>query len=153
MTPSPSSNPTLEIVNTRVFDAPRAKVFGAFANPTELAQWWGPDGFTNTINQFEFRPGGAWRYVMHGPNGANYVNASDFLEIVPPEKIVLLHLEPMHRFQTTMTYTDVAPGKTQLTWRMQLERTAENERLKEFLFAANEQNFDRLAALLKKQPG
>jgi uncharacterized protein YndB with AHSA1/START domain len=149
MTSAPHSNP-LEIVNTRVFEFPRDRVFGAFENPASLAQWWGPNGFTNTINTFEFRPGGAWRYVMHGPNGADYDNESEFIELVRPEKIVLEHLRPMHRFRMIMTYEELAPRRTRLTWRMLLERSTENEKLKPFLMDANEQNLDRLAVFLAK---
>src|SRR3954465_337565 len=140
----------IEITNTRIFAAPRKTVFEAFENPTHLASWWGPKGFTNTIQLFDFRPGGAWRYVMHGPNGANYENASDFVEIAKPEKIVLEHLRPMHRFLMTMTYADAPGGHTRLTWRMVFERTDENEKLRKFISDANEQNFDRLAAHLNK---
>ena len=53
-----------EIVTTRVVDAPRDRVFGAWANPDQLARWWGPEGFTNTFYEFDLRPGGAWRFVM-----------------------------------------------------------------------------------------
>jgi uncharacterized protein YndB with AHSA1/START domain len=140
--------PKLEILNSRILDAPRALVFGAFEDPARLARWWGPKGFSNTINEFDFRPGGYWRYVMHGPDGANYENESQFVEIAKPEKINLLHLRPLHRFELAMTYADVPGNKTALSWRMVFENTAENQRLKEFLFAANEQNLDRLAAIL-----
>lgn len=136
-----------EIVSTRVFDAPRERVFRAFSDPQVLARWWGPDGFTSTFQEFDFRPGGAWRFVMHGPDGADYRNASDFIEVVSPERIVLEHLRPMHRFQMTMTFADEA-GKTRLTWRMEFESVAELERVRAFIPGANEQNFDRLQAQL-----
>lgn len=149
-TPSPaSSDPArLEILNSRLFDAPRESVFAAFANPVHLAHWWGPNGFTNTIHEFEFRPGGAWRLTMRGPDGAEYENVSEFVEIVKPGKIIFQHLRPMHWYEMTMTYAD-APGlRTQLTWRMVLDRSPEHERLKSYISEANEQNFDRLAAHL-----
>ena len=143
-----STPPGIEIISTRVFGAPRETVFGAFENPAHLAHWWGPNGFTNTIKEFDLRPGGVWRLVMHGPDGTDYDNLSNFLEVVKPEKIVFEHVQPVHGFQMTMTYAEVAAGQTRLTWRMVLERSAENEKLKNFLAAANEQNFDRLAACL-----
>ena len=136
-----------EIVSTRVFAAPRERVFRAFSDPQVLARWWGPDGFTSTFQEFDFRPGGAWRFVMHGPDGADYRNASDFIEVVSPERIVLEHLRPMHRFQMTMTFAEEA-GKTRLTWRMVFESVAELERVRAFIPGANEQNFDRLQAQL-----
>ena len=152
MTPPDSASAEaagLEIVNTRVFAAPRAAVFDAFANPTLLAQWWGPHGFTNTINRFEFRPAGAWHLIMHGPDGANYENESQFVEMSRPERIVFEHLRPMHWYRMTMTFVEAGRGETQVTWRMVFHRTAENEKIKPFIHAANEQNFDRLEACLK----
>ena len=149
-TSSASSAPAgIEIVSSRVFDAPRETVFAAFENPAHLAHWWGPNGFTNTLRLFDFRPGGAWRYVMHGQDGTNYDNASNFTEVVKPEKIVLEHLQPMHNFQMTMMYAEAGTGRTRLTWRMMFERSAENEKLKDFIADANEQNFDRLGAYLE----
>ena len=63
-----------EIVTTRVIDAPRERVFKAWTDPEHLAQWWGPKGFTNTFQEFDMRPGGAWRFVMPGPDGVDYKN-------------------------------------------------------------------------------
>jgi uncharacterized protein YndB with AHSA1/START domain len=62
------------IVTTRVFDAPRELVFEAWTNPKHLVQWWGPHGFTTTIRAIDARPGGVWRFVMHGPDGVDYEN-------------------------------------------------------------------------------
>jgi uncharacterized protein YndB with AHSA1/START domain len=128
-------------------------VFEAFADPRQLALWWGPNTFRNTIHTFELRPGGTWRLTMHGPDGVNYENTWEFREVVPTDKIVLHHLQTMHRFVTAMTYADAEPGKTRLTWRMTLDRSAEHERLQSFLADANEQNFDRLAAHLRQAQG
>ena len=60
------------IIGSRLLDAPRELVFSAFTDPKHLAQWWGPNGFTTTTHSFEFRPGGVWRFVMHGPDGRDY---------------------------------------------------------------------------------
>jgi uncharacterized protein YndB with AHSA1/START domain len=139
----------MEIVSTRSFAHPRESVFNAFADPAQLAQWWGPNGFTNTISRFELRPGGVWRFVMHGPDGAGYENTSEFVEIVRPERIVFDHLMPMHRFRMTMTFED-KHGATNLTWRMQFEPDEQNETLRPLIVHGNEENFDRLAAHLQK---
>jgi uncharacterized protein YndB with AHSA1/START domain len=136
-----------EIVNTREFAASCEAVFAAFSDPTRLAQWWGPNGFTNTIHEFDLRPGGAWRLTMHGPNGADYHNESRFLEVVRPDRIVFQHEEPVHRFSMTMTFAARDRGMT-LTWRMRFESAAEVAQIGSFIRAANEQNFDRLAAHL-----
>ena len=60
------------IVGTREYDAPRDLVFAAFTDPSHLAQWWGPNGFKTTTLSFDMRPGGVWRFVMHGPDGRDY---------------------------------------------------------------------------------
>ena len=57
-----------EIVATRVFDASRELVFNMWIDPKHVAQWWGPKGFTNTIQEMDVRPGGVWRFIMHGPD-------------------------------------------------------------------------------------
>jgi len=136
-----------EIVSTRVFAAPRELVFEAFSNPDHLMHWWGPKGFANTFSEFDLRPGGAWRFTMHGPDGVDYQNAKDFVEVVKPERIVFQHLRPMHRFQMTMTFVELS-GKTELTWRMLFESTTETIKLKSFITEANEQNVARLEAYL-----
>ncbi|MFY9150909.1 MAG: SRPBCC domain-containing protein [Prolixibacteraceae bacterium] len=61
-------------------------IFAAFSNPERLEKWWGPSGFSNTFNQFQFNPGGKWTFIMHGPDGSNYPNESEFIEIVLNEK-------------------------------------------------------------------
>jgi uncharacterized protein YndB with AHSA1/START domain len=136
-----------EIIATRVFGAPRELVFRAFSDPSLLARWWGPKGFTNTFHEFDFRPGGAWRFVMHGPDGTDYEMVKDFIEVVHAERISLQHVQLMHQFQMTMTFADEA-GKTRLTWVMQFESAEEAEKVRSLVAEANEQNFDRLEAQL-----
>lgn len=140
-----------EFISTRVFAAPRERLFEAFSNPDHLVHWWGPEGFRNTFQEFDLRPGGAWRFVMHGPDGTDYPLTKRFVEIVAPERIVLQHAQPMHNFQMTMTYAE-HPDGTHLTWRMLFEPSPHNANLKDFIPAANEQNFDRLRAYLDKLP-
>ena len=120
---------------------PLASVWAALTTAEGLAAWFGEEA------DIDLRPGGAWRFVMHGPDGKEYQNAKDFVEVVKPERIVFQHLGPMHRFRMTMTFEDRG-GKTELTWRMLFEPDAESERLKGFIAEANEQNFDRLEAYL-----
>ena len=76
----------------RVIPASPDAVFDAFRDPARLARWWGPDGFTNTFEVFEFRPGGRWSFAMHGPNGATYPNESEFASVVPGREVVVRHL-------------------------------------------------------------
>jgi uncharacterized protein YndB with AHSA1/START domain len=87
---------------------------------------------------------------MHGPDGANYDNLSEFLEVTPAARVVFQHLEPVHRFRMTMTFA-VRGAQTELTWTMRFETADEVVKIGKFIAAANEQNFDRLAAhLLQK---
>jgi uncharacterized protein YndB with AHSA1/START domain len=136
---------TIDIVNARLFDAAPKQLFEAFSDPVQLAKWWGPEGFTNTIEEFDFRPGGAWRITMHAPNGGDFANESQIVEFVKPTRIVFDHLGPMHWYRMTMTYQAMGM-QTELTWLMQLEASPESEKLRTFIEQANEQNFDRLAA-------
>lgn len=143
-----------EIVATRILDAPRWVVFRAFTDPDRLARWWGPKGFTNTFHQFDPRPGGKWRFVMRGPDGTDYPMVNEFVEVVPPERIVLRHIQEGHGFRLTIALADEA-GRTRLDWRMRFDSAAEAERVREIVAAANEENLDRLQALLaaEAEPG
>jgi uncharacterized protein YndB with AHSA1/START domain len=82
-----------EIVLSRVIRAPRELVFEAFTRVRHLSEWWGPEGFSTTTRSFEFRAGGVWDFVMHGPDGTDYQEWITWREIVPPERIALLHGE------------------------------------------------------------
>jgi uncharacterized protein YndB with AHSA1/START domain len=127
-----SSEDPRSLVATRIYDAPRDLVFSAWTNPRHLAQWWGPDGFTTTTSAFDMRPGGVWRFVMHGPDGRDYENRITFIEIVRPERLVYEHgggddVEPV-QFRTTVTFEDVG-GKTRLTMRGVFPSAAERDRV------------------------
>jgi uncharacterized protein YndB with AHSA1/START domain len=140
-----------ELATSRVLNAPRERVFEAIGDPAELAQWWGPNGFTNTFQEFDFRTGGKWSFVMHGPNGQDYKNQSQFAEIVKPERVVIQHLSSP-QFQLTITLDEIAGGKTKIGWRQLFETAEECARIKVYAVDGNEQNLDRLAAHLAKGP-
>jgi uncharacterized protein YndB with AHSA1/START domain len=96
-----------EIVVSRVINAPQELVFEAFTEVRHLSQWWGPAGFTTTTRAFEFRVGGVWDFVMHGPDGTDYQEWISWNEIVPPERIVLLHGEfrgDPNAFESVLTF-------------------------------------------------
>src|SRR2546423_6251447 len=82
-----------EIVMSRAISAPRELVFEAFTQVRHLSRWWGPEGFSTTTRSFEFRVGGAWDFVMHGPDGTDYQEWITWTEIVPPDRIALVHGE------------------------------------------------------------
>ena len=135
-----------EILSVRTFAAPPDAVYGAFADPTRLAQWWGPAGFTNTVEAFELRAGGAFRIVMRGPDGAEYDNEKRFVAVQPGGLVVFDHLQPVHTFRMTMRFEPAGTG-TKLTWHMRFTRPLAPD-MRAFLAGANEQNFDRLQAHL-----
>ena len=121
------------IIGTRVLDAPRELVFSVWTDPKHLAQWWGPNGFTTTTHTFDFRPGGVWRFVMHGPDGRDYQNRITFDEITPPERIVYRHsggddVEPV-QFTQTVTFEDLGNGQTRLTWHGRFPSAEERARV------------------------
>lgn len=60
-----------------LLDAPRRVVWQAWADPAQIVQWWGPNGSTNTMQTFDLREGGEWRFTMHGPDGKDYLNKSE----------------------------------------------------------------------------
>src|SRR5919206_263261 len=91
--PAQSATADREIVISRVISAPRELVFEAFTEVRHLSRWWGPEGFTTTTRAFEFRVGGEWEFVMHGPDGTDYQDLITWTEITPPERIALLHGE------------------------------------------------------------
>ena len=96
-----------EIVMSRVISAPRELVFEAFRQVRHLSRWWGPEGFTTTTRSFEFRVGGEWDFVMHGPDGTDYSEWITWTEIVPPERIALLHGESRddpNAFESTLAF-------------------------------------------------
>jgi uncharacterized protein YndB with AHSA1/START domain len=134
-----------EFVHSRLIDAPRERVFRAFADPAHLARWWGPKGFSNTFEVFDLRPGGTWRFVMHGPDGTDYPNESVFREIVAPERVIFEHLSEGHHFFMTITFA--AQGeRTLVGWRQVFDTPEHRERIAKFVLDANEQNLDRLEA-------
>lgn len=137
--------------SSREYPYPPEQVYAAFSDPEVLAVWWGPDGFSNTFETFDFVEGGDWIFTMHGPDGGNYANRSVFDVIEPAKRIMLRHtVQPL--FTMTMTYEPTATG-TMLTWLMQLASPEDAKKLEAIIVPANEQNFDRLAAVLEKTNG
>ena len=144
-----------EIVTTRVFNAPRELVWKAWTVQKHIEQWWGPLGFTTTTYNLEVKPGGVWRFVMHGPDGRDYQNKITYIEVVRPKRLVYKHggeegLEPV-QFQTTVTF-DEQGGKTTLTMRGIFTSAAERDRVvKEYgAIEGGKQTLGRLSEYLAK---
>ncbi|MDM0115094.1 SRPBCC family protein [Variovorax sp. J22R133] len=143
--PDPSgSTADREFVHSRLIDAPRERVYRAFSDPAHLARWWGPKGFSSTFHEFDLRAGGAWRFILHGPDGKNYPNESIFKEVVPQERVVFEHTLG-HHFWMTITF-EAQGEKTLVGWRQVFDTAAEVQRIAPIVTEANEQNLDRLAA-------
>lgn len=141
------SRPTAdrEFVHARSIPAPRQRVFRAFSDAAHLARWWGPEGFSNTFEIFEFAPRGRWCFVMHGPDGTDYPNESVFLEIEPPERIVIEHLSEEHHFLLYVNL-DECGDQTAVRWRQVFDTAEHRDRIAPVVEKANKQNLDRLAA-------
>lgn len=137
----------IEILSSRVFPVSVSKLYAAFAEPSLLERWWGPDGFTNRITRFDLVPGGEWHVTMTNSDGTDFHNRCTFEIVEPGARIFYLHHEPMHVFTMDMHFAS-AEEHARLTWRMTMERNRENLELKKFIAAANEQNFDRLGRVL-----
>jgi uncharacterized protein YndB with AHSA1/START domain len=104
-----------ELLITRTLNAPVELVWEAFTNPEHVVNWWGPNGFTNTIYTMDLRPGGLWELVMHGPDGTDYKNKSIYKEIVVNKQIVFNHFNP--DFTTTIEFEEQGE-QTHLRWHM-----------------------------------
>src|SRR5882757_7467348 len=108
-----------EIRLSRTLNAPVELVWEMWTDPEHIVNWWGPDGFTNTIGIMDIRPGGQWNLVMHGPDGRDYDNKSIFTEVVKYKKLVFDHVsEP--RLRTTVEF-EAKGEQTLLTWLMVFE--------------------------------
>lgn len=93
--------------------APTDIVWEMWTNPEHISNWWGPNGFTNTIHKMDFEKEGEWNLTMHGPDGKNYPNRSIFKEIIPFKKIVFEHFNP--HFITTVLF-ESENSETLLDW-------------------------------------
>ncbi len=103
-----------EIRITKKINAPRDLVFNAWMEPEKIGQWWGPTGFTTTTFEMDFRPGGIWKFIMHGPDGTDYNNRIVYTEIKRPELIKYDHYghldedgDPPH-FKSTILFEEVS---------------------------------------------
>lgn len=149
-TPSKSN----EIHLSRIYDAPVKMVWDAWNEPDQVAQWWGPRGFTITTHSKDLRAGGMWHYTMHGPDGIDYVNKTKYFEVEPYSKMVYDHggndeQKPM--FRVTVRFKEVG-GKTHLDMTMahDTSEAAENSRQVIKKHSGNS-TWDRLAEYLEKR--
>lgn len=138
-----TSNPALEIYSARLLTAPVAAVYNAFADPQVLARWWGPEGFTNTLHEFDLRPGGRWVLTMHGPGKGHYENASIFERVEPLRLVAWRRISQPH-FDMEVGFEALGPAQTRISFRMLFKTAAECAKIRPFATPKNEENFDRL---------
>jgi len=136
---------------SREIPASPEQVFAALSDPQRLARWWGPAGFTNTFNVWEFKPGGRWSFVMHGPDVRNYPNESVFAEVEPPRKVVVQHVSAP-RYLLTIILAPSAGG-TSVSWAQTFESAEMASRIEHIVVPANEQNLDRLSSEVMRESG
>jgi uncharacterized protein YndB with AHSA1/START domain len=136
-----------EISVSRLLNAPISLVWKVWTYPDHIKNWWGPNGFTNTITKMDVKAGGEWNLVMHGPDGTDYKNKSVFKEVVVHQKIVFEHVAP--NFIATIEFQEQG-NKTFISWHMLFE-TAEQFLQVVKTFKADEglkQNLEKLGVYL-----
>ncbi len=145
-----------EIHITRVYEAPVALVWDAWTDLDQVAQWWGPRGFTITTHHKDLRVGGTWQYTMHGPDGKDWPNFTRYHEVVPRAKLVYDHgataEDAAPLFRVTAEFRDLGSGRTELRMCMTLATAEAAQQTRVFIKAANgNSTWDRLAEYLEKQ--
>ena len=147
-------NKSNELHLTRIYDAPVAVVWDAWTDPKQVAQWWGPRGFTLTTHSKDLRPGGTWVYTMHGPDGVDYPNKTVYHEVEKHVKLVYDHggsddRPPM--FRVMVLFSDVG-DKTKMDMTMTLPTPEAAEETRHFIKkAGGDSTWDRLAEYLEKE--
>lgn len=143
-----------EIVLVRDFDASPAQVFEAWSSPKKIGQWWGPNGFTTTTHRMEFKPGGEWKYIMHGPDGTDFDNYVKYRAIEKPKKIIYDHGEtpgePFH-FTVQVTFEKIG-NRTRLKHRMIFPSKAARDKTVNYgAIEGGKQTMNRLAEFLERR--
>jgi uncharacterized protein YndB with AHSA1/START domain len=143
-----------EIRISRVYDAPVKAVWDAWTDPKQVAQWWGPRGFTLTTHSKDLRPGGAWNYTMHGPDGTDYPNTTKYHEVEKHAKLVYDHGANENQpplFRVTVLFSEQR-GKTKMEMTMALESAEAATNARAFIKkAGGNSTWDRLAEYVEKE--
>jgi len=143
-----------EMIITRLISAPRELVFAAFSDAKHFGEWWGPNGFRTTVYEMDVRMGGVSRYMMHGPDGTDYPNKVEYIEVVKPEKLVYRHSndgelkKDPQCFHVTITF-EAVQGKTLVTLRSLFPTAEQFEAAKQYgAVEGGQQTLARLDAFL-----
>lgn len=150
----PTKTKSNEINIVRIYDAPVQAVWDAWTDPEQVAKWWGPRGFTLTTHSKDLRPGGNWKYTMHGPDGVDYPNNTKYFEVEECAKLVYDHGandDQPALFHVTVLFSEV-DGKTKMDMTMRLDSPEAAEETRKFIKAAGgNSTWDRLAEYVEKQ--
>ncbi len=127
---------TYTLITVAEIEAPREAVWKAWEDPEKIAKWWGPEGFTSTVEELDIRDGGTFRVIMHGPDGTDYPNTYVFDEVHYPSQLVYTNqgseqfgLKP---FQSVVDFEDEGQ-KTKVTLKMRFASQEEkNKHLNQF---------------------
>lgn len=143
----------LEIVITRIFDAPRELVFEAYTDPSLVPKWWGPRNLTTAVDKMDVRPGGVWRFVQRDPDSNEYAFNGVYKEIVSPERLVYtFEFEgmPGHVLLETVTFEE-EDDKTKLTDKAHYKTLEDLEgMLQSGMESGATETMDRFGELLQK---
>ncbi|HEY4308926.1 MAG TPA: SRPBCC family protein [Pirellulales bacterium] len=143
-----------EIHIIRLYDAPVEAVWDAWTEPEQVAQWWGPRGFTLTTHSKDLRPGGSWVYTMHGPDGVDWPNSTRYFEVEEHKKLVYDHGGSEDRpplFRVTVLFSEVE-GRTKMDMTMSVDTPEALEHIREVIkHASGNSTWDRLAEYLEKE--
>jgi uncharacterized protein YndB with AHSA1/START domain len=149
-----AKNKPNELKITRIYDAPVKTVWEAWTDPIQVAEWWGPRGFTLTTHGKDLKPGGFWSYTMHGPDGVDYPNKTVYHEVEKYSRLVYDHGGHDDRpplFRVTVTFNEIK-GKTKMEMTMALATAEAAEEIRKFIKkAGGDGTWDRLAEHLGKK--
>lgn len=142
-------HPDCEIRTRRTVNADQKTAWKAWADPAHLQNWWGPNGFTNSFHEHTLKPGGRWRFTMHGPEAGNYENDCVFVDIIEEELLVWdRNSQPL--FRVVVLFEPVSDLQTHIQFLMIFATAEECSKLKKYVVDKNEENFDRLEEELAK---
>lgn len=143
-----------EIIIKEVFNAPRERIFNAFLDAKLIPEWWGPRGYTTSVDKLEAKPGGAWRFVQCGPDGVEYAFHGEFREIEKPDCLVYtFEYESMPGHETIDSISiEEKEGKTILTERIEFQSVEDRDgMLKMGMEMGSRESAIRLSELLMEK--
>lgn len=139
---------------SRVFDAPRERVWKVCTDPQLIPQWWGPGYLTTIVDKMEVKVGGVWRYIQKDADGNEYAFNGVYKEVEPPRRLTYtFEFEPMagHISTETITFEELPDGKTRIMTRTTFDTLEDLEgMLQSGMEGGAVETWDRLEQLLMK---